>query len=351
MFKSLPYAHAACLCVVLLACQAPDAYEAGRLYVTSGLTDQLMVIDAGDGSFIRALEMDLRPGETDEPHGVALSPDGAFLFATLAHGSPTVWKFTTTDERLVGRLELPTRGASRIGLTPDGQRAFVPDYWRSGQGRVSGMAVIDTHELELIGTPDLCPAPHDAQVDPTGMWVAVACSLSDEIVVLDAVTLEERSRFPAGVDPGVPGSPSYKPLNLVWSPEGHLVFVTLAVAGTVGAFSPDSGIIASTPVGAGPTQIAITSDGGTLVVANRGDGSLSILDARTLAERTRVPLPGAPHPHGVSLDTTGRRAFVSYEGTIESAGGVITVDLESAEVLWRAEVGQFTLGVVFLADQ
>lgn len=350
MTSKLPRPLAILLGLLIFACRDPLTYEAGRLYVTSGLTDELMVLDAADGSVLRTLSMDMRPGETDEPHGVTLSPDGAFLFATLAHGAPTLWKFATADDRLVGRVQLPTRGASRIGLTPDGRRAFVPDYWRSGQGRVSGMAVIDTYELQVIATPDVCPAPHDAQVDRSGTWVAVTCSLSDEIVVLSVLTLEERSRFPAGPDPGEAGSPAYKPLNLTWSADGDALFVTLALAGMVREFSLEGEVIASAAVGAGPTQIAISQDGTSLVVANRTDGSLSILDARPLRERARVPLPEAPHPHGVALDTGGRRAFVSYEGTIESAGGVIAIDLEHAEVLWRAGVGLYTLGVAFLTE-
>lgn len=348
MPKTLALRSLCLFATALWGCRAPDASVGDRLYVTSGLTDELVVLDANDGSVLRTLSMDARQGETDEPHGVTLSPDGAFIYATLAHGAPTLWKFATADDRLVGRLELPTLGAARVGLTPDGGRAFVPDYWRSGQGRLSGLAVVDTHELELIATPEVCPAPHDAQVDPSGKRVAIACSLSDEVVVIDATSLEERVRFSVAADPGSAGSPVYKPLNLVWSKDGDAIYVTLAVAGLVRAFSPEGDDLGSVRVGAGPTQLALSPDGGTLVVANRGDASASIVDARTLSERLRVPLSGAPHPHGVVLDGQGGTAFISYEGTIRTPGGVVAVELESGTVLWRTEVGLYTLGVALL---
>ena len=47
-----------------------------RLYVTSGLPDEVRVLDARDGTLLRTVSVDRRGGETDEPHGVTVSPDG-----------------------------------------------------------------------------------------------------------------------------------------------------------------------------------------------------------------------------------------------------------------------------------
>ena len=208
-----------------------------RLYVTSGFTDEIHVLDARDGTTLRTVSLDRRRTETDEPHGVTVSADGRHWYATLAHGHPTLWKYETEGDRLVGRLQLDMPGAARVELTPDGSRAFIPDYWRGGLGEESRVAVVDVHDLTVAALPVVCPAPHHAAVDPAGTRVAVTCSLSDEIVLMDAATAETLARVPAGPDPTAAGTPRYTPMNVAWSPDGARFFATMAGSGEVRAFS------------------------------------------------------------------------------------------------------------------
>ena len=318
----------------------------GRLYVTSGFTDEVLRLDPVDGTTLTRIPTQVRRDEVDEPHAVAISPDGRHWYATVAHGEPSFWKFETAGDRLVGRVTLPAAGAARIGITPDGARAFVPDYDRSQPGVPGRVAVENLADLSVIATPVVCGGPHHAEVDPAGELVAVACSLSDEIVLLDASTLAERGRFTAGPEAGPPGEPALKPLNLGWSPDGRTLWVGLHLAGSVRAFRLDGEIIGTVAVGNRPAQIALTSDGKTLVVANRGDASLSLVDTDSLIETATIPLE-AEHPHGIALDEAHGLAFVSCEGTPQSAGRAVAVDLESESILWSVEAGAYTLGAAY----
>jgi DNA-binding beta-propeller fold protein YncE len=344
------------LIVALLAALAcddssvdPTTSASARLYITSGATDEVLVLDARDGRALDRITTERRRDEVDEPHGIAVAPDGKHWFVTLSHGDPTLWKFELPGDRLVGRVELATFGAARIGITPDSRRAFIPDYYRSGQGAVSGLAVVDLHTLDIVDRPMVCPAPHDAQVDPAGTRVAIACSLSDEVVVLNVETLEQVSRFYVDDVPGPPGSPLFKPLNLLWSPSGDTLYVGLNAAAEARAFDVEGNALGSVAVGAGPAQIALTADGRTLVTANRNDASVSLVDLRTFSERARVPLE-RPHPHGIALDNHDHTAFITYEGDIGGAGGVVALDLSSAEVVWSAEAGAYTLGIAYVPN-
>jgi YVTN family beta-propeller protein len=341
--------------VPIASCSSGDSLRDGpaapagpRLYVTSGLTDEVLRLDPEDGSIVGRIPTDRRRDEVDEPHGVAASPDGLHWYVTVSHGEPTLWKYETEGDRLVGRVSLPTAGAARIGITPDGSRGFVPDYDRSRPGEYGRLAVIDLRDLEVEGTPLVCAGPHHAAADPEGVLVAVACSLGDEIVLLDATTLEEKGRFPAGEEPGAPGHPRYRPLNLAWSPDGRTLYAGLHLAGVVRAFNREGRVVGTAVVGDRPAQIEVTPDGGTVVVANRGEASVSIVDAATLTERLRVDVVAA-HPHGIAVDAEGRRAFVSCEGTPETFGRVVAVDLSQGRVLWSVEAGAYTLGAAFIA--
>ncbi len=332
------------LCSIVL-CGCTRAAGDGRVYVASGFTDEVLQLDAATGILQDRLPFDLRRAETDEPHALDVSPDRRFLYVTVSHGDPTLWKLSLPTNQVVGRVRLGIAGAGRVGITPDGGTAFVPDYYRSGGAARSEIAVVRLHDLEVLDRRTVCVAPHDAQVSPDGAIVAIACSKSDELVLLDVDTREERGRFVVGDTVGAPGDPVHQPLNLVWSPEGDRLYVTLHRAGVVAVFTPDGVRIGTLSVGAGPAQLALSADGTTLVVANRRDGSVSLIDLPSMAERARVPVAGE-HPHGVALSGDDRLAFVTFEGSTRTPGGVVAIDLADASVRWQAEAGAYTLGVV-----
>lgn len=344
------------------ACGSPDLPEyaeasppTGRLYVTSGLTDQVFRLDAETGSLVSTFDVEMRRDEVDEPHGVAVAPDGRHWYVTLAHGNPTLWKFELPDDRLVGRLRLGSKGAARVGLTPDGRFAFVPDYDRAAAGAQGAVTVVRTDDLHLVGRVEVCPAPHDAQPSPDGSLVAVTCSLSDELAVLDPITFEVVHRFAVGPEPGPSGKPRYKPLNLVWSPDGRFVHVTLSAAAMIRTFSPEGETVAEVRVGDGPAQLASACDGKLLVTANRLDRTASVVEVSLsaagelrLEERRRLELD-VPYPHGVALTPDGAMAFVTYEGEQGRGAGVVAVSTSDGSQAWVAEVGAYLLGVAYHA--
>ncbi len=302
-----------------LGCVSGPNVEA-RLYVTSGFTDEVLRLDPDDGSLLGRIPVDPRPGELDEPHAVAVSPRRDFWYATVAHGEPTLWKFELPSDRLVGRVRLGMGGAGRIGIAVEAGLAFVPDYFRSGGGEPSSVAVLRLADLEITRYLTLCPAPHDAQVEPRGARVAITCSLSDEVILLDSRTARVLARFPVDPQPGAPGSPRFRPLNLAWARGGDTLFVTLHTAGLVRGFDTRGEVVGSTSVGMGPAQIAVSADGTRMVVANRGSSSLSIVAIPEFTELAQVDL-GVPHPHGVAV---------------------------AGSELWTTQVGANTLGIAYV---
>ena len=314
-------------------------------------------LDPETGAVVSTFDLDMRRDEVDEPHGVTISPDGRHWYVTVAHGNPTLWKFELPDDRLVGRLRLGSRGASRVGLTPDGRFAFVPDYDRAGAGAVSEVTVVRTDDLHLVGRVEVCPAPHDAQASPDGSLVGVTCSLSDELAFLDPATLDVVHRFFVGPEPGSPGEPRYKPLNLVWSPDGRFVHVTLSAAAMIRTFSLEGDAVAEVRVGDGPAQLASALDGQILVTANRLDRTASVVEVSfspdgkpRLEERRRLELD-VPYPHGIALTPDGGKAFVTYEGEPGRAAGVVAVSTGDGAVAWVAEVGAYLLGAAYYAPE
>lgn len=334
-FRWLP--AALLLCVQAWGCTVtPVEGAGGRLYVTVGFEDRVLVLDAASGDLLRSLSLDPRPGEVDEPHGVAVHPSSGHWYTTVSHGTPTLWKFELATDRLVGRLRLPLKGASRVGLSPDGTLALIPDYFRASAGDPTSVAVVSLRDLAVVGLHDLCVAPHDAVFSPDGSLAALACALSDEVVLFrpDEPGAAKSVRFGEGS----------RPMNLAWTPDGSRLFATLMGAdGVVGVDPRQAKLLGRVATGGAPAQIAAQPRGSLLAVANRSGGSLSLIDADALTEVDRFPL-ARPYPHGVAWGGDGKSVFVTYEGETNGAGGVVAVDLHG-NLLWERELGSYVLGV------
>lgn len=328
----------------LSACDDPT----GRVYVTSGATDHVVVLDARDGTHVTDLAVDRRVGETDEPHGIAVSPDGRHLYVTLAHGEPSLWKFERDGHRLVGRLSLDMVGAARIAVSADGRTGYVADYDRASGGAPGEVLAVDLHDLLPLARARPCAGPHDARPDPTGALVAVACSVSDEVVLLDAVTMAPVRRI--GLRSEDHASPAgdtlvQRPMNIAWVDSAEFA-VTMAARDELVLFDVDGRALGAVGVGRSPAQVAYDERRDSFVVANRGDGTASVVARSPLTERLRVPLDVA-QPHGVDIEPRSGRAYVTFEGTSDTGGGVVAVDPTEGRVLWRAAAGSYTLGVAY----
>ena len=318
------------------------------MYVAVAVSDEVLRFDPETGDLLSRVSLDPRPSESDEPHGLAIAPDGGHWYATLAHGEPTLSKFERPGDRRVGRGQLYSAGAARVEIDPTGEVAFVADYDRSRPGEDGEVLAIRLYDLEVVARRRVCPGPHHAVPNRVSGEIAVACSLGDEIVLLSIPDLEPISRFPVDAEPGPPGAPAFKPLNLAWSPDGSRLYVALHLADRVRVFDSAGTTVGDIETGRRPAQIALSPDGGTLVAANRGDGSLSLIDTATLQERSRLDL-GASHPHGVGLNGSGTRAYVTCEGTPTEPGSLVAVDVgtDPPVIAWSVETGSVPLGVAW----
>jgi YVTN family beta-propeller protein len=97
-------------------------------------------------------------------------------------------------------------------------------------------------------------------------------------------------------------------------------YVTNTAAGVVTVIDTlTDTVLATIPVGASPTRVAVTRDGARVYVANTGGNSVSVIDTSTNAVVATVPLPSAPtevaiQPNGAEvyvLDTGGSLQVIS----------------------------------------
>ncbi|MBZ0289799.1 MAG: hypothetical protein K8I30_19410, partial [Anaerolineae bacterium] len=123
---------------------------------------------------------------------------------------------------------------------------------------------------------------------------------------------------------------------------------TLAAANmlnnTISIVLPGQGqLVAEVPVGRDPRSVAFINADTQLVVTNRGDGTLSIVDRETLAVST-IPLGGV-WPWGVVVDTDNT-AYVSLEGS----GQIALVNLDTRAVTGTIDVPDYPTGLTLWGD-
>src|SRR5687767_1183784 len=110
-----------------LAAQVPPTQDY-LVWVGSEATDRLALIRFGPkGAKIeKEITVGAMPLDPDGPHGVAVSPDGRYLYVTTAHGTPfgRMWKYVLANDSLAGSVELGNFPAT-LQISPDGHYAYV----------------------------------------------------------------------------------------------------------------------------------------------------------------------------------------------------------------------------------
>jgi YVTN family beta-propeller protein len=250
-----------------------------------------------------------------EPYRVAVSPDGRYAHVanrlTSLHGPRDlpVSEVTVLDlraRRVAARVPLPSvHLAEGIAFLPDGSRSLVGavrvrnrlPISQVARGWVMSGAVAlvpadGSGPAVLLPTDDLDRAwadPSGLAVLPDGSAAFVAAGGSDAVSRLDLPALLAAAAAPGPAD------------------GGEKVDRTDLAADYVPA---------RIPVGANPREVAASGDGSRLFVAERWDGSVAVLDARTGVLLSRIDLgrPAGEPSAARRGDRVFHAAAVTFQG-------------------------------------
>ena len=226
--------------------------------------------------------------------GLIFSPDGRSIYLPNSHGA--VWAFALTGERVVGkatRLALPETDSPK-------QRREIP----------SGLAISgDSRRLYVVG------------------------NLGNQLYELDAATGRLLRSWDTGVAPydvvlsghkayvtNLGGTPPAKGERSALAGLGMRVRVDerdIARQGSVTVIDLELGRVAGeVQLELHPSAMALSPDGGYLVVANTGSDTLSVIDTATdrvverfSARQNPADLFGA-QPNALAFEPSGRRLYV-----------------------------------------
>jgi YVTN family beta-propeller protein len=245
------------------------------LYVSGGEDDAVHVYTWRDGQATFARDVDLRESEKDPkgsryPAGMAVSPDGRFLYVA-ENVADDVAIIDTVSFRVTARVKTDTYPYA-LAVAKNG------DVFVSAWGGHTVSVIRDASEVERI---DVGRHPSALRLSADGAKLYVALASVDRIAVVDAA----RRRVAGVLQDAVPGGPreGSTPNGLALSSDGRRLFVAEGDNNAVAVFDTAARrLLGRIPAGWYPSDVIAAGDR-LLVLSSKGRGSRSN--------------PGASHPN------------------------------------------------------
>jgi YVTN family beta-propeller protein len=249
------------------------SWDLRTLWVNDNAGNALTPIDPATGKFGKAVAV-------DDPYNLYFTPDGRFAMVMAESRHRIVFRDPHTMA-IVKSLPVNCSGVNHADFSPDG-RYFIATCEFSGD-----LIKVDVERQQVIGQlrlPHNHAMPQDIKISPDGRTWYVADMQTAGLWIVDGDTFTVRSFLPTG---------------------------------------------------AGAHGLYVSRDSKSLYIANRGEGSVSVLDfaTGTLVAKWKIPGGGSPDMGGVSAD--GKVLWLSgrYDGEVYAFS---TID---GHLLARIKVG------------
>lgn len=253
----------------------------------------------------------------------AAQPQGTLVVANRQGGSVSLFDLATGFE--VGRLPVGPEAPHEVAVSPDGRWIAAGAY---GTGRSHGrhVVIMDLVNVREVGRIDLGEKsrPHSLAFLPDNRRVVVTMEEADRLALVDIETLEVLRTYETGGREG----------HMVrLSPDGRRAYVASRLGkGTLSVIfleeERDPVVIVT---GGGAEGIAVSPDGGEVWIANRTEGTISIVDAARL--EVVATLPSHPFAGRVDMSGDGYVAVPNGGGAQQVVQHLQIIDLQSRKVV------------------
>jgi DNA-binding beta-propeller fold protein YncE len=191
----------------------------GTLYVTCDLSRKILIIDPHTRTIQAAIDTD------GTGHWVTILPDASKAYVANKNDKPFISVIDLKARKLIAHIPAPN-GTQGIAASPDGKRVLAVDFVKPQ------LIVIDTASDRVVDTIAL-QGNHEqgafrVRYSPDGKWVVTTNQTADVANILNAADLHGKQRV--------------------------------------------------IPVGKDPMGVGFTADGRTMLVANHGEGTVSVID-------------------------------------------------------------------------
>jgi YVTN family beta-propeller protein len=263
-----------------------------RIYVPNSESDTVDVVDPKREKVVRSFSVG------GLPQHVTPSPDLKTLWVNSNQGN-TLQKIDPRTARRVGD-PIPVEDPYNLYFTLDGKTAIVMAE------RLQRLDFRDARTMKLeksVSTP--CPGLNHADFSPDGKYFIASCEFGSAFIKVDTERRKVLDKL------SVPRAGAM-PQDVRISPDGRTFYSADMQSHGLWVIDGDHFRIKRfIRTGTGAHGLYPSRDGRELYVANRGEGSVSVLDISTgrKKDKWRIPGGGSPDMGGVSAD--GRELWLS----------------------------------------
>jgi YVTN family beta-propeller protein len=283
------------------------------VYVPNGGSNTVSVIDPATFQVIRTFPVGR------EPQHVVPSWDLQTLYATNdLNNTLTVIDPATGMKGATLNIEDPYN----LYFTPDGKYAIVvaERMRRLDFREPKSMTLVKSLAVPCRGVDHI-----DFSID--GRYFIATCEFSGELVKVDTAKMELMGKI---VTKGMPQ-------DIKVSPDGKVFYIADMQANGVHMVDGDAfKVIGFIPTGRGAHGLYVSRDFKYMYCANRGEGTISLIElaSRTVAKKWTIPGGGSPDMGNVSAD--GKQLWLAGRYHHE----VYVMDTDTGELIKRIKVGR-----------
>jgi len=241
------------------------------------------------------------------PHHLIVSPDGRTLLIAMSVGNELVFIDRSTG---IEKQRMAASDPYQIGFSPDGK------WFVAASLRLDRIDIYDANNFQVVRRLPAPTMPSHIAFARDSSTVYVTLQGTSSLIAVDLASGKALWTAPIGPTPA----------GIVTRPTGTLL------AGIMGSdyiaeIDPHDGhIIQKIHTGNGAHNFLASPDGKTLYVTNRVAGTISVLDADTLAITATLTAPGGPDDMALSPD--GKELWVTDRwhasvGVIELTSGAL----------------------------
>jgi len=331
------------------------------VYVVCESADKVVLLRFGPKGIKieRQTRIGLLPmGDINGPHGIAVSPDKAYVYVSLGHGQPngSAWKLKAGTDEVIRYTPLGLFPAT-MDISRDGEFIWVANANFHGDMVPSSISVVATGEMVEVKRIMTCTMPHGSRLNPQGTKQYSACMMDDMLAEIDTHKFDVSRHFvlTKGKEMGMSGAPhgQMKMGELTCVPtwaqpsnDGEEIYVACNKSNEIAVVDVASWKLSrSFPAGNGVYNLAMTKDGRLIATSKRGQ-SVSVFDPTTGKELANLPTKRKV-VHGAVVSPDNRYAFISVEGVGTDPGTVEVIDLQSLKTVATIDVPEQAAGIDF----
>jgi len=318
-----------------------------RIYVPNTQSNTVDIIDPASMKVISTTKVPA------EPQHVVPSWDLKTLWVNSDHGNTL-----TPIDPATGKFGKPVAVDDPYNLyfTPDGKYAVVMSE------AAKKIVFRDPHTMAIKKSiPSQCGGVNHADWSADGSTFVVSCEFTGELLLVDTAKMKilKKQKIPntyaKATTSSHAGMPNMGPMpqDVKISPDGKTYFIADMMSDGLWTMPAPWGKLSFIKTGLGAHGLYVTRDSQNLVISNRNEGSISILQFsdRKLIHKWKIPGGGSPDMGGISADgkifwVSGRYDNVVYAISLADGHliGKIKTGLGPHGLAVYPQPGRYSLG-------